>query len=167
MTAERVFHISPNLSMTPRGAIWFFLIVLFGTLMVSGSVALAGYWPVLPFAGMELALLAYVLHLVQRRGNYREILSVGDDKIVVEKGEKAVQERVEFARHWAAVDVAKVPGPAALSRISISGHGKHCVIGECLTEPERQGLARRLVECIGPYNTSPPLLATFEDNDPR
>ena len=167
MDAERIFHIMPNLSMTPRGAVVFFLIVLGGTVIVSGGVALAGFWPVLPFAGLELGLLAWVLYTVQRRGHYREVLRIADDIVVIEKGEKSVQKRVEFARHWAAVDVVKTPGPASLSRLSISEHGKRCVIGECLTEAERRGLARRLVECIGPFNTSPPLLVTFEDNDPR
>ncbi len=162
---ERVFHITPNLSLTPRGAVLFYLTVLGGTLVVSGGVALAGYWPVLPFAGFELALLAGVLYTIQRRGRYKEVLRIEDEKIIVEKGEIAVQERVEFARHWATVEMSR--GGTPVSRLAIKAHGERCVVGECLTETERQGLARRLVQCIGPVNTSPPIVAGLNDNDPR
>jgi len=164
---ERVFHISPNLSLTPRGAVYFYLCVLFGTVIVSGGVAMAGFWPVLPFAGFELALLGGVLYSIQRRGSYREVLRIANDKIVVEKGEKSVQERVEFARHWAAVEIALVKGAVDSSKLLITGHGKRCIVGECLSETERRGLARRLMQVIGPFNSSPPLVATSEDNDPR
>ena len=158
-SVQRTFHIAPNLSLSPTGAVLFYLTVVFGTLLVSGSVALAGFWPVLPFAGLELALLAWVLWSVQKRGRYREVLTIDDQSVVVEKGENEVKERVEFARHWAGVEVRAGSGPRAPSRLSISAHGKRCAIGDCLTEDERRSLARRLNECIGPHNASPTLSA--------
>lgn len=155
---KRTFHISPNLSLSPTGAVLFYLSVVFGTLVVSGGVALAGFWPVLPFAGLELALLGWVLWSIQKRGRYKEVLTVNEDSVIVEKGENDVEQRVEFRRHWAGVEMRSSGRPTAASRLSISAHGRRCVIGECLTEDERRALARRLTECIGPHNTSPALL---------
>lgn len=155
---QRTFHISPNLSLSPAGAVWFYLTVVFGTFVVSGGVALAGFWPVLPFAGLELALLGWVLWSIQKRGRYKEVLTVNEESVIVEKGENDVEERVEFRRHWAGVDMRPSRQSTAPSRLSISAHGRRCVIGECLTEDERRALARRLAECIGQHNTSPALV---------
>ncbi|MEM6638506.1 MAG: DUF2244 domain-containing protein [Pseudomonadota bacterium] len=159
---KRTFQISPNLSLSPEGALMFYLTVVTATALVSGSVALQGYWPVLPFAGLELGLLGWVLWSVQKRGRYREVLTISADTVVVEKGESEVSERVEFARHWAGVEMRATRGPSSASRLSITAHGRRCVIGECLTEVERRSLARRLVECIGPHDSSPALLAGDE-----
>ncbi|MFK7885737.1 MAG: DUF2244 domain-containing protein [Gammaproteobacteria bacterium] len=155
---ERIFHITPNLSMTPVGALWFYASVVVGTLIVSGGVAMAGFWPVLPFAGLELALLGGVLYVIQRRGRYKEVLRVDDQQIVIEKGEIEVAERVEFARHWASVEMTGAPRPEVPSVLAISGHGKRCIVGQCLTEDERKSLARRLAQCIGPFDSSPELV---------
>ena len=157
---ERTFHITPNLSMTPTGALWFYASVVVGTLIVSGGVAIAGFWPVLPFAGFELALLGGVLYTIQRRGRYKEVLHVDDQHIVIEKGEIDVAERVEFARHWATVEMSGPRQPQMPSVLAITGHGKRCVVGQCLTEDERQGLAKRLTQCIGPFDCSPELVSS-------
>ncbi len=159
---QRTFHISPNLSLSPTGALLFYLSVVLGTLLVSGSVALAGFWPVLPFAGLELALLGWVLWSIQKRGRYKEVLTVSQQSVVVEKGEQDVEERVEFARHWAGVEMRKGRSRSAASRLAITAHGKRCVVGDCLTEDERRALARRLTECIGPQNASPSLLGNAD-----
>lgn len=155
---ERIFEISPNMSLSPRGAVIFYLSLVLATVLVSGTAAVLGYWPVLPFAGFELLVLGIALYLVQRRGRYREVLRIGEKVIVVEKGENAVQERLEFVRHWASIEMERRPN-AVLSRLVIAGQGKRCEIGECLTEAERVGLARRLEQFIGPVNASPPLVA--------
>lgn len=163
---ERIFEISPNISLSARGAVIFYLSLVLATVLVSGTAAVMGYWPVLPFAGFELLVLGIALYLVQRRGRYKEVLRIGEETIVVEKGENAVRERLEFVRHWARVDMERRPD-AALSRLVISGQGQRCEIGECLTESEREGLARRLATFIGPVNASPPLLAAGSERDPR
>jgi len=45
-----------------------------------------GYWPVLPFAGLELLVLGIALWISMRRGAYREVISIYPDRIEVEKG---------------------------------------------------------------------------------
>lgn len=164
---QRIFEISPNLSLTPRGAAIFFVAVLLSTILVSGSAAWLGYWPVLPFAGLELLILAFALYSVQRRGRYKEVLHIGDEKIVVEKGENNVQERLEFVRHWTRVEIRPGNRTSGVSRLLLSGQGLSCEIGECLTQSERVGLAHRLEKFIGPVNASPPLVGvTTGEDDP-
>jgi uncharacterized membrane protein len=48
-------------SLTPRQARWFLVTVAVGPVMTAGFCLLQGFWPVLPFAGLELGLL-YLMH---------------------------------------------------------------------------------------------------------
>ena len=155
--ADHIVEISPNLSLSPRGAAWFYLSLVLGTLLVSGPMIALGYWPILPFAGFELALLGFVLWSVQRAGRYREVIRIGPERIVVEKGEKHVRERLEFARHWSAVELRRPATRSQASQLLITSQGRGCEIGRCLTESERRGLAARLREFIGPINATPEL----------
>ncbi len=154
---DRIVQILPNASLSPRGALYFFMSVAGATVLVSGSAVAAGYWPVLPFAGAELLLLGLVLRRLQRRARYREVVRISADKIVVEKGENRVQERLEFQRHWSQVQLRRSRAGNHLSHLWIMSQGRGCEIGRCLTETERIGLARRLREFIGPVNVSPEL----------
>jgi uncharacterized membrane protein len=154
---DHIVEISPNASLSGRGAAWFYLSIVAGTLMVSGPMIAMGFWPILPFAGFELALLAFVLWSVQRGGRYREVIRIGRDKILVEKGEHRVRERLEFARHWSAVELRRPTTRSHASRLLITGQGRGCEVGRCLTDSERAGLATRLREFIGPVNATPEL----------
>lgn len=154
---DRIVQIEPNASLTPRGARLFYMSIVAVTVLVSGTAAAAGYWPVLPFAGAELVLLGLVLRYLQRRGRYREVIRISDKKIVVEKGENQVQERLEFVRHWSQVELRRSRVSHHASHLWIVSQGKGCEVGYCLTETERIGLARRLGEFIGPVNVSPEL----------
>ena len=154
---DRIVQILPNASLSERGASLFFMSVAGATLLVSGTAAAAGYWPVLPFAGAELLLLWFVLRHMQRRGRYKEVIRINQQQIVVEKGENEVQERLEFVRHWSQVQLRRSKAGNHLSHLWIVGQGQGCEVGRCLTETERIGLARRLGQYIGPVNVSPEL----------
>ena len=51
---DRRFVIGPNASLSRRGAMWFMGSVGVVTLGSATGFALKGFWPVLPFAGLEL-----------------------------------------------------------------------------------------------------------------
>lgn len=148
----RIVQISPNNSLSPAGARIFFASLCLGTLLVSGSIAALGYWLVLPFAGAELVLLGFVLGYSMRRGRYREVVSVGADEIVIEKGLGRAEFREVFPRHWSRVCLEPARLRGYPSTLSIVCHGRHCLLGDCLTETERVSLASRLRELIEPVD---------------
>ena len=45
------FELSPNCSLTPRAASFLYLTILVTSLPVATACAMAGFWPVLLFAG--------------------------------------------------------------------------------------------------------------------
>ena len=152
-----VLSLAPNCALSDDQARLFMGSLVVGTLIVSGSIALAGFWLVLPFAGLELLAVGYALSLSMRRGRYKEVLRVFNDQLVVEKGVQTVEERVEFPRYWASVKLVPSRVASYPSRLIVSCMGKSLEIGEFLTEAERIGLSKRLASLVGPAETLPPV----------
>jgi uncharacterized membrane protein len=50
-------QLSPNCSLTPRGAALFFGSICLVSFSIALAMTLKGLWPVFPFAGLEMALL--------------------------------------------------------------------------------------------------------------
>jgi uncharacterized membrane protein len=126
----------------------FFSVTAGISLLVAGALAAHGFWPVLPFAGLELFALGLALGLSLRRNRYRELVRVYSDRIVVEKGVGAVEHRLELPRHWARAELVRAPWRGHRSRLLLRCEGRSCEVGAVLTEAERESLRARLAELI-------------------
>ena len=60
-------------------------------------------WPVLPFAGAEVIAVGIGFYLSAVGGREMEVVSVGSDKVAVEKGRRHVRQRWELQRAWAQI----------------------------------------------------------------
>jgi len=149
--------IAPNCSLTVRGAVGFFASLCSLSLAIAGLLTILGYWPILPFAGLEMVLLAWALKSSLGRRRDRQSIIVSERDVLVESrcGSRCVQ--VVFPRHWAQVKLRRSPSRLHPSRLVIESHGRQCEVGEFLTEEERKGLAARLSRLIGRINESPTL----------
>ena len=133
----------------------FYLSIAGISLIIAGICVWRGYWPVLPFTGLELLLLGVVLRISLRRGRYREVIQISDDRVIIDKIGHERHERLEFPRLWARVEVSRPRRPGHPSRLLIGSHGKRCEVGESLVESDRASLGRRLAELIGATGTLP------------
>jgi uncharacterized membrane protein len=156
-SAPQRIEIAPNCSLTVPGALWFFAATCVLSFTIAGILALLGFWPILPFAGLEMALLAWALKASLARRWQRQTITVSDSEVLVESlvGPHCV--RVVFPRHWAQVKLRCSASRLYPSRLVIESHGRQCEVGSFLTEEERRGLAARLNRQIGRINESPTL----------
>ena len=114
--------------------------------------AAAGYWPVLPFAGLEVVALGAALVVSLRRGRMREFIRVDERSVVVSKLCGRTRRDYEFARPWTRVEVEEPAVSLWPSRLWLRSMGRSVEVGAFLTESERCGLQRRLVEVMyGPW----------------
>lgn len=148
-------EIRPNCSLTVRGARVFFAsacVVPFG---MGGFLALKGFWPILPFAGLEMLLLAWALKVSLERRFHSQTITVTESHVSIESRTVGRSERVVFPRHWAQVKLRRPAASLHPSRLTIESHGRQCELGSFLTEEERRGLALRLQRLVGRVNQSP------------
>jgi uncharacterized membrane protein len=148
-------EICPNCSLTVRSACLFFGIACIVPCGVAGLLALKGFWPVLPFAGLEMALLGWALAVCLERRFDRQTITVTEVDVSVDTRGRAHSEHVVFPRHWAQVKLRRPAARLHPSLLTIESHGRRCELGSFLTEEERRGLALRLQRLIGRVNESP------------
>ena len=150
-------EISPNCSLNVRGALGFFAGLCFVSFLIAGLMAAQGFWPVLPFSGLEMVVLGCALRASLSRRHYRQTITVTDSDVSVESCDRACCVQVVFPRHWAQVKLRRPASRLHPSRLTIESHGRQCELGTFLTEEERRGLAARLQRLIGRVNESPSL----------
>ena len=149
-------EIRPNCSLSVRGARAFFFGVCIAPFGVGGFLAVKGFWPILPFAGLEMALLAWALKVSLARRFHSQTITVSEGEVSIESRDRAGSARVVFPRHWAQVKLRRPASSLHPSRLTIESHGRQCELGSFLTEEERRGLALRLERLVGRVNESPP-----------
>ncbi len=141
--------ISPNCSLTPRTATLFLCVTGGATFLIAGFMASKGLWPILPFAGLEVALLVWAtLHSI-RKGRDREILEVDGNTVSVQLVRGRHRQITVFPRHWTKVKLRAPLHGLHPSRLSLETQGRSCEVGTFLTEEERCSLAERLKQLLG------------------
>ncbi|MGQ0618765.1 MAG: DUF2244 domain-containing protein [Panacagrimonas sp.] len=139
------FVLGPNASLSVRGA-WIFMgLASFATLGCALWCTFHGFWPVLPFAGVELAALGAALLVSMRRNAYREVVTFCEERVVVEFGlvGRGAAARVELLRGWTRVSVERSELRNQPTRLVLGSSGQRIEIGRCLTDEEREILAAR------------------------
>jgi uncharacterized membrane protein len=148
-------EIFPNCSLSARGAQVFFAGACVIPCGVGVFLAWKGFWPILPFAGLEMALLGWALTVSLERRFHRQTITVTEADVSIESRVREHCARVVFPRHWAQVKLRRPAVRLHPSRLTIESHGRQCELGSFLTEEERRGLALRLQRLIGRVNESP------------
>ena len=144
-------------SLTTTQARWFLLTVAIGPMLAAGFCVYLGFWPVLPFAGLELMLLWLALHWSQQQGQRRELISITAQHVTIAAQLGEFQANTRFPRHWTKVKLGVPHSALRPCRLSIESQGRACEVGKFLTDDERRLLAKRLQQLIGNMNDSPAL----------
>lgn len=111
--------------------------------MTASVFALLGYWLVLPFAGLEIGLLAWALSELRRHEQDYESLMIDGDEVVVEWQNGERSGRREMNRHWVRVNCGCAT-PGKNCRLSVSSHGRATEVGQYLNDEARLKLATAL-----------------------
>lgn len=147
-TANHRFVLRPNRSMTWRQTQKFYALISSVTLVVACGFALLGFWPVLPFAGLELLVLGIGFWVCAASGRATEVISIGET-IIVEKGTHTPQCVWQAPRAWAQVALQQPRLAWYPSRLVLRSHGREVPLGDFLGEEERRELAGKLKGLVG------------------
>ena len=143
---ETRFVLGPNASLSVRGAWAFMVWVSLATLGAATWCAVHGFWPVLPFAGLELAAVGWALVVSMRRNRYREVVSFERERVRIEFGVagQGAAAHVELPRAWTRAWIERdADRRHAPTRLVLGSSGQRVIVGRCLTDEEREALAAR------------------------
>jgi uncharacterized membrane protein len=150
-------ELRPNCALTHRSALFFFGFVCLTSFGIATLMAVQGFWPVLPFAGLEILVLGWALRVSLANAHVVQRLAVSEEAVRVDCLGPRSEEHLVFPRHWATVTLRASYTALHPSRLLIESRGRAVEIGGFLTEEERRGLAAQLKQVIGRINETPPL----------
>lgn len=148
-TSEHRFILQPDCSLSWRETQLFFIAILIVSLGIGVGFALMGAWLILPFAGIEMVLLAVCLVACAYRGQYREIISIQGEGIEIVKGRGRPEQKYRLQRGWARVVLSRHAKRWYPNRLIIRSHGRQIEIGQCLSDEDRVKLAEKLAKLMG------------------
>lgn len=111
------------------------------TFGVAAGAAAIGAWPVMPFAGLEVALVALAFRVVQQHDGDFERLEIDEHEVRVEARRARTVTRFVAHRPWARV-VVRDRGMRVTMDLSYRGRSEP--LGRLLSDEGRRALAARL-----------------------
>lgn len=142
------FELKPNCSVDAQSARLFYGSLVTVSLAVATGFALMGFWPVLPFAGLELGVLLFCVYRQILRSADRDWIEVHPSTVVIRQLRGEHEHQTEFQRGWARVELVGTKQALAPRKLIIRSSKHRCLVGEFLSESERVGLKRRLAEIL-------------------
>ncbi|MDX1552142.1 MAG: DUF2244 domain-containing protein [Marinobacter sp.] len=134
------FLLTPNQSMTWKGNIRVWLAAMFLQLMISSGMVLAGAWPVLPFAGLELTALAAGFYYTSRKCQKREVLTFSAELIRLEKGLARKEKEWELPRRHTRVWQEVPRHPWTPPKLHLQFHGEEISLAPFLNIDDTEEL---------------------------
>ena len=135
-------HVStPNRALGVEARRWVLGGIAVTTLGVAAGAAALGAWPVMPFAGMEVAALVLAFRVLGRHDADFERLEVGEHEVRLEWNEAGQEARFVAHRPWARVLMGS-RGDRCTLRLAYAG--RSVPIGRMLSDEGRRRLAEEL-----------------------
>jgi len=146
-TASRFTIVArPNLSATWNANVYAIIAIAVPSLGAAVGFALFGAWPILPFVGLELAALATAFYYVQRKLQYRHVITLSGNQLDVQKGFRAAEKTWHLERGRAGVTVIPQNHPWEGPALAIHDDRERVVLGEFLNRDDSLKLLTLLRE---------------------
>ena len=144
-TGKTQIIVKGNRSVTWRANVLLASAVGCASLFFGIGIAFFGYWLVLPFAGLEFVFVLVCLGKTYRRLGYMEVISIGDNTVVIESGHEKPDKTVELIRAWTQVRFEDPPSCFDVGKLVLQSTGQSYEIGSCLAKEEKRKLYREMV----------------------
>lgn len=126
----------PNQSANWGANVVLLLVLSIPVLGIAVVFALLGAWLILPFAGLELLALGAALYKVNYKQQYRQVVTVSDDSVCIDKGYRTPQEHWQLARHHAGLTVTAQQHPWDGPRLCVHDQHASVTLGEFLNRED-------------------------------
>jgi uncharacterized membrane protein len=147
------FTIRPNCALSWRATKYLvlFFACCFGAIGI--YFASLGAWLVLPFAGLELFVLAGGFYFSSLAGHTREVIEIEGPVARVLRGGRRPEQVAVFPANWTQVVLHRDPRGWYPSRLLLRCHGRGLEIGTKIVEAEKEELAAVLGNWLGFANS--------------
>ena len=114
------------------------------TLAIGIFWTLMGAWVILPFAGLEALLLAYLTYRVCLETYHQQVLYLYEEKFALEYGKDFPKKRWEFDRSTSEIEIRNPAHSLSPAEVVIRDQGEELQVGERLNSNDKQAL----IDCL-------------------
>jgi uncharacterized membrane protein len=133
----------PAPPLNPRVLLAILMVVAAFNFVFALYFVLRGAWPVTPFMGLDVALLAWAFRASQRAARNEEHIVLTHKLLqVIRRPPDRAPVETQMNPYWVRVELAEIPGRS--SQLTLWSHGKGVRIGAFLPPRERASFAERL-----------------------
>ena len=135
-------HLSkPNRSLGVAAQRWVLGAIAATTLGVAAGATAFGAWPVMPFAGLEVALVAFAFRVLRSHDTDFERLEIGEHEVRLEARDARSTTRFVAHRPWVRVELWE---RGARCTLRLAYAGRTVPLGRLLSDEGRRQLAERI-----------------------
>ena len=136
-----VFVTRPNRSLNPRQQWLVFWGVAIPCLGIASIFAGFGYWLMLPFAGLEVGLLAWAFESLRAHDADYESITIQGDHLILEWRDASRTSRRDWNTHWTQAECVCEQNENKC-RFCVKSHGEEIELGRFLDDQGRIKLAQ-------------------------
>tara|TARA_Y100001970_G_C14129753_1_gene801027 strand:+ start:127 stop:612 length:486 start_codon:yes stop_codon:yes gene_type:complete len=140
----------PNSSLTGIHRVIFLGSIAFVCLTIAIIFFILGAYLILPFAGLEIAILFTAFYLSFKWSNKKEKIFISDEIVKIEKGTNKLEYQWEEFRTFTSFNIQK--DKDKFMRLSFRSKGKDVYVGEFLNEEDKKILKECVSEIIDELN---------------
>nr|WP_256489680.1 DUF2244 domain-containing protein [Pleionea sp. CnH1-48] len=138
----------PNCSATWKQTQLFLLVISIPSLIIASIWSFLGFWLVLPFAGLELGLLAFLMHRVCYKTHTRQRISFEDKVVRIQSGVYQLEDVKQFERGDVFLWIKKPVKPMDMLELHLRDEQSDYEVGAFLNNDDRK-LARSALKKAG------------------
>lgn len=148
--SEQTIRLTPNRSASWVDTKYLMLTMVFFVMVIAIAWAFVGAWVILPFAGIEVGLLAYIMYRVSHSTYRAEEIKITRSLVTLSKGRlplKRFKEQHQFARNDLHIEVIETENDWHLPDIRLVTPTKALSVGAFLNLSDRKTLSSHLRTC--------------------
>ncbi len=143
-SAAACIILRPNRSWTWRANTYFVGTLMAVSLLVGFAFTAQGFWVILPFTVLEMAILTSCLYYCVRRTHTMEVLHLNQDRLVFERGINQPTQRFSFERYFTRFFVEPAAHPWYRKKIELKDRNRALEVGRFLSDEEKDQLVVEL-----------------------
>lgn len=129
-----------NCSLSPKQLLQWYLSLCAITLVIATGFLLAGFWIVLPFAGIELLLVGTAFVIYARHAADYEMIELQHNQLILVMADGTKLTQLEWSPQWAKLSYnGKYKAPLLFSH-----RGQQVKMGKFIAEKDKSALHREL-----------------------
>ena len=146
--SKTIITLSPNRSATWRQTKWVIAVMVIFVMIIALAWSFVGAWIVLPFAGLEVGLFAFLMYKVSRFTYSKQVITISNESVVVEMGLLKRASRIQVPRNHADFYYFETADNWELPKISICHKKSKLLLGDFLNLEDRE-LLKETLESLG------------------